>query len=69
MSSITVKFKLHVTFNKTFEKKLIDLPSNENIFQIFNSGEELIYIVDNNGNAEPAMAFITLVNENNVQVV
>ena len=63
---LIVEFKLDVTFVETGETQIINLPTNEDIFQLFNPNcPEIIYIVDCNGSAQPALAFITVVDQNN----
>ena len=68
MDRIILTFKLNVTVIPSWEARLINLPRNEDIFQIFRH-PELIYIVDNRGNAEPHIAFITVVDHNGNELV
>ena len=68
MDLIVIRFKLNVTHVATWDSHIIDLPQNENIFEIFRISE-VIYIVDNNGNAEPYIAFITVVDIDNRELV
>ena len=68
MDRIIISFKLNVTYVATWEARLINLPQNENIFQIFRQ-PEVIYIIDNHGNAEPYIAFITVVDHNGNELV
>ena len=68
MDRIVIRFKLNVTYVATWEARIIDLPKNTNIFQIFRH-PEVIYIVDKHGKAEPYIAFITVVDHNNNELV
>lgn len=68
MDRIIISFRLNVTYIATWTSSVISLPRNENIFQIFRN-PEIIYIVDNNGNAEPYVAFITVVDSNGNELV
>ena len=68
MDRIIISFKLNVTEVATWEARVINLPRNEDIFQIFRQ-PEVIYIVDNRGNAEPHIAFITVVDHNGNELV
>ena len=68
MDRIIIRFKLNVTEVATWEAQIINLPQNEDIFQIFRQ-PEVIYIVDINGNAEPYIAFITVVDHNDNELV
>ena len=68
MDRIIISFKLNVTEVATWEARVINLPRNEDIFQIFRQ-PEVIYIVDNRGNAETHIAFITVVDHNNNELV
>ena len=68
MDRIIISFKLNVTYVATLEAHIIDLPRNVDIFQILGQ-TEVIYIVDNRGNAEPFIAFITVVDQNNNELV
>ena len=68
MDRIVIRFKLNITHVPTGESQIIDLPHNDDIFQIF-WNPELIYIVDANGNAEPYLAFITVVDNDGNELV
>ena len=68
MDSIIIRFKLNITYVATWDSQLIDLPQNVDIFEIF-WRPEIIYIVDNNGNAEPYIAFITVVDQHGNELV
>ena len=68
MDSIEIRLKLNVTHVPTWDSHIIDLPQNENIFEIFRI-PEVIYIVDNDGNAVPYIAFITVVDSNDNELV
>ena len=68
MDCMIISFKLNVTEVATWEAQVINLPQNDNIFQIFRQ-PEVIYIVNNSGNAEPYIAFITVVDHNGNELV
>ena len=68
MASIVLRFKLNVTFVESWETQVLDLPSNSDIFQLL-PDMDIIYIVDAYGNAEAAVAFITVVNRDGNELV
>ena len=68
MDSIAIQFMLHVMSTETLEKKIMPLPRNENIFELLEGKYNLIYIVDNSGQASPAIASITVVDKNGTEL-
>ena len=60
---------LNVTNVKTKRTKIIPLPRNENIFELFGGEINEILIVNKKGKAKPAMAFITVVDTNGTELV
>ena len=69
MAQVICRLKLHVTYEETNKETILDLPTNDDIFEIFKDKEEQILIVDEFGEAKQAKAFITLVDENNCELV
>ena len=69
MAQVIFRLKLHVTYEETNKETILDLPTNDDIFEIFKNKEEPILIVDEFGEVKQARAFITLVDENNCELV
>ena len=68
MTAIILRFKLNVTFVDSWETEILDLPTNENIFQCLPE-TDFLYIVDSNGYARAAVAFITVVDQDGNELV
>ena len=69
MDSITIKFRLKIENEKTGEKKILPLPHNDNIFEVLGHKYNDLYIVDKNGEATLVVAFITVVDANDKELV
>ena len=69
MATFNIEFKLKLTDLETLETKIVPLPDQENIFEIFCGEYQIIYVVDKDGKARPAMAHITVVDNFDIELV
>ena len=69
MDLITINLKLKVVYKDTQKTEILPLPRNENIFELLGKKCNELYIVDKNGKARLAEAFITAVNANDKELV
>ena len=70
MDFINIEYKLKVTFLQTGEALIVPLPTNKDIFEMFDKNTtEVVHIVDMNGEAQEALAYITVVNNDGVELV
>lgn len=69
MATTSIRFMLNVTNVKTKRTKIIPLPRNENIFELLGEKFNEILIVNKKGKAKPAIAFITVVDANGIELV
>ena len=64
-----MKLMLNVLIVETLETRILPLPRNPDILQIFPGRFTPLWIAKSNGKAMGAVAFITIVNENDVELV
>lgn len=69
MDSIRIRFMLNILIVETLETRILPLPQNNDIFQLFPRRLEPMFVVDSNGRAMAAVGFITVVNENGIEIV
>ena len=69
MDSVKIKFKLNVFIKKSSKTRILPLPKNDNIFQLFPNKFEPLLIVNKKGKATESVAFITVVDENGDELV
>ena len=70
MDLIKIRFMLNVCYKKSSKTRILPLPKNDNIFELFpNKEPEPILIVNSKGKAKEAMAFITVVNNHGFELV